>query len=60
MSAKLNDMIDGDRLNELIDEAECEVAYWTEKLKFGSLAHERIDFWTGRLSGLESAKGLLR
>lgn len=52
--------IDVGLLAGLIDEAESELSYWTTMLKFGSQAHERIDFWKGRLSGLNSAKEMLR
>ena len=46
-------------LDEKIREAESQVAHWTEKLRFGSQAHEKIDFWKGQLAGLRTARELI-
>ncbi len=46
-------------LDEKIREAESQVAHWTEKLRFGSQAHEKIDFWKGQLDGLRTARELI-
>ena len=47
------------QLDEKIIEAESQVAHWTEKLRFGSQAHEKIDFWKGQLAGLRTARDLM-
>ena len=47
------------KLDEKISEAESQVAHWTDKLRFGSQAHEQIDFWKGQLAGLRTARELM-
>ena len=60
VNGKMLDLIDGDVLTEAIADAEFQIAHYEGLLKFGSSARTLLDFWTGRLSGLRSAKEMLR